>query len=62
MISAHPLNAFSDWFCDECHVKRPLSYIMESLNSAQKALKSMAGDLDIISHYERYVRILSSTL
>ena len=27
---------------------------MDSLNSAQKVLKSMARDLDIISHYERY--------
>ena len=51
----------SDWQCDECLAKKSWSQVMESCTSAQKALKSMAGDLDIISHYERYVRILSGT-
>ena len=54
MVSDMPLNSQSDWACDECGTKRPWSYIMDSLNSAQKVLKSMARDLDIISHYERY--------
>ena len=54
MVSDMPLNSQSDWACDECGTKGPWSYIMDSLNSAQKVLKSMARDLDIISHYERY--------